>query len=157
MKNRCLFPLAGMLLCAVEPTMPFATTCREIIIHCSATPEGREVTLQEIDSWHRARGFRKIGYHYLVHLDGRIEKGRAEWEEGAHCRGHNRQAIGICYVGGLTRTENRPKDTRTEAQRLALVSLVSDIRRRRGKLPVYGHCDFAPKACPCFDAYNEYN
>lgn len=68
----------------------------EIIIHCSATPEGRDVTAAQIDQWHRQRGFKSIGYHYVIRLDGSVEVGRNETAIGAHCSGHNRSSIGIC-------------------------------------------------------------
>lgn len=87
-----------------------------IIIHCSATRAGQDFTAADIDRWHRARGFRSIGYHFVIRLDGTIEPGRDVSLDGAHCTGWNRRSIGICYVGGLDK-EGRPADTRTEAQR----------------------------------------
>ena len=129
-----------------------------IIMHCSATREGRTFTAKDIDSWHRARGFSKIGYHYVVDLDGTIEKGREEHEDGAHCTQErmNHRSIGICYIGGLDE-KGIPKDTRTEAQKASLRRLVEEIRKRHGwKVEVFGHKDFAAKACPCFDARREY-
>ena len=129
-----------------------------IIMHCSATREGRPFTAKDIDSWHRARGFSKIGYHYVVDLDGTIEKGREEHEDGAHCTQErmNHRSIGICYIGGLDEN-GMPKDTRTEAQKASLRRLVENIRQRYGwNVEVFGHRDFAAKACPCFDARHEY-
>lgn len=127
-------------------------------MHCSATREGRPFTAKDIDSWHRARGFSKIGYHYVVDLDGTIEKGREEHEDGAHCTQErmNHRSIGICYIGGLDEN-GMPKDTRTEAQKASLRRLVENIRQRHGwNVEVFGHRDFAVKACPCFDARREY-
>lgn len=124
---------------------------KEIIIHCSATPEGRDYTVADITRWHRQRGFRTIGYHYVIYRDGSVHQGRSENEMGAHCLGHNATSIGICYIGGLATDGRTPKDTRTPAQRQAMHALVADIRRRLGPLPVYGHRNFAAKACPCFD------
>ena len=98
-----------------------------IIIHCSATRAGQDFTAADIDRWHRARGFRSIGYHFVIRLDGTIEPGRDVSLDGAHCTGWNRRSIGICYVGGLDK-EGRPADTRTEAQREALIRLVEDLR-----------------------------
>jgi SAM-dependent methyltransferase len=72
-----------------------------IIIHCTATPQGREVTVGEVDRWHRARGFSGIGYHYLIGLDGNMRTGRSVKQAGAHCEGQNAHSIGVCYVGGL--------------------------------------------------------
>lgn len=122
----------------------------QIIIHCSATPEGRNVTVADIDRWHRARGFRGIGYHYVVYLDGTIAAGRDEQLAGAHCRGHNQRSIGVCYVGGCD-AGMRPKDTRTPAQRAALRRLVSELQQRYPGATVHGHREFAAKACPSFD------
>lgn len=126
----------------------------EIIIHCSATPEGREVSVKEIDGWHRQRGFNGIGYHYVVSLDGTVHAGRPLQEAGAHCRGHNKNSIGVCYIGGCD-TRMRPKDTRTSVQRTALRQLVSELRARYPTATVHGHKEYAAKACPCFDVESE--
>lgn len=122
----------------------------EIIVHCTATRAGRHYTVADIDRWHRQRGFRCIGYHWVVYLDGTIHPGRPEAEAGAHCLGHNARSIGICYVGGLD-AEGKPADTRTPAQRAALQTLVALLRNRYPGVTVHGHREFAPKACPCFD------
>ena len=129
-----------------------------IIIHCSATRAGQDFTAADIDRWHRARGFRSIGYHFVIPLDG------------AHCTGWNRRSIGICYVGGLDK-EGRPADTRTEVQREALIRLVEDLRLVYPDIRlVIGHRDTSPdrngdgiispnefiKMCPCFDVRNEF-
>lgn len=128
----------------------------EIIVHCSATPRGREVKAAEIDRWHRERGFRCIGYHYVVGLDGRIERGRQESETGAHCMGHNARSIGVCYVGGLSSDGKVALDTRTDEQRVALTELIMRLKERYPGARVYGHRDFANKECPCFDAGREF-
>lgn len=123
----------------------------KIIVHCTATPEGRAVSVAQVDAWHKERGFRCIGYHYLVGLDGTVTAGRPEQEMGAHCLGHNYESIGVCYVGGLDRVTGEPKDTRTPAQRSALRRLVEQLRDRHPGATVHGHREFAAKACPCFD------
>ena len=123
----------------------------KIIVHCTATPEGRDVTSKQVAEWHRARGFRTIGYHYLVRLDGRIERGRPEEEMGAHCKGQNLHSIGVCYVGGLDRDTLSPRDTRTPAQRIALRRLISWLQGKYPGATVHGHREFAAKACPCFE------
>ena len=128
----------------------------EIIVHCTATPEGRWHTVADVDNWHRQRGFFGIGYHYLILLDGTVCEGRPLWRCGAHCTEHNAHSIGICYVGGLD-SYMRPKDTRTKAQRQALRQLIARLRQQFPDAQVYGHRDFAAKACPCFDARAEYN
>lgn len=126
-----------------------------IIVHCSATPEGRDVCAADIDRYHRRRGFACIGYHWVVRLGGQVERGRSESLAGAHCRGLNHCSIGVCYVGGID-AAGRPKDTRTPAQRAALRRLLAELRHRYPMARIYGHCDFAAKACPCFDATKEY-
>lgn len=128
----------------------------EIIIHCSATPEGRNVTVKEIDLWHRQRGFDSVGYHYVIYLDGTIAKGRDLAKTGAHCKGHNSRSVGICYVGGCDRNM-KPKDTRTHAQRKSIISLVAELKRIFPEATVHGHNEFAPKACPCFDVSEEFD
>ena len=123
----------------------------EIIIHCTATPEGREVKVAEIRRWHVQRGFSDIGYHYIIHLDGTVETGRPFEQVGAHCVGHNRASIGVCYVGGIARDGKTPKDTRTAAQNVALAKLVRDLCAKFPKVTIHGHREFAAKACPSFD------
>lgn len=130
-------------------------TIRKIIIHCSATPEGYPFTIADIQRWHRERGFKSIGYHYVIHLDGTIHTGRPEQQAGAHCKGHNADSIGICYIGGLDATNLQPLDTRTQPQRKALRQLVEQLRHRYPQARVYGHCYFSTKACPCFDVQTD--
>lgn len=127
-----------------------------IIVHCTATPRGRAVTVAEIDRWHRMRGFDCIGYHYVVMLDGSVEPGRPVGKAGAHCKGKNQHSIGVVYVGGLESDGKTPADTRTPAQRQALLRLIERLKHEYGVTAVRGHRDFAPKACPCFDARAEY-
>lgn len=126
-----------------------------IIVHCSATPEGRNVSVADIDRWHRERGFDGIGYHYVVYIDGSVHEGRPLNKVGAHCKGHNAHSIGICYIGGVD-LNGKPKDTRTLAQKDALVNLLMRLKRRFPKAVIRGHRDFAAKACPSFDATKEY-
>lgn len=127
----------------------------EIIIHCTATKAGRGVTVGEIDRWHTARGFRGIGYHYVIYLDGTVVTGRNETQSGAHCKGHNAHSIGVCYVGGLD-GRGKPSDTRTPEQRKSLSELVARLRTRFPEATVHGHCEFAAKACPCFNVREEF-
>lgn len=128
----------------------------EIIIHCTATPEGRKVTVAEITAWHKQRGFNNIGYHYVVYLDGSIHLGRDVNVAGAHTTGHNAHSIGVCYVGGVAKDEKTAKDTRTEYQKLSLRYLLKNLKILYPNARIYGHRDFANKACPSFDAKNEY-
>lgn len=128
----------------------------EIIVHCSATPEGQNFTVEDIDRWHKQKGWQGIGYHYVIYLDGSVHKGRNEEVIGAHCLGHNAYSIGVCYIGGLDKWTKAHKDTRTEAQRRALIDLLKSLKEKYPNAIIYGHRDFSKKDCPCFDAKNEY-
>lgn len=129
---------------------------KEIIIHCSATPEGRDVSADEIDKWHRARGFDCIGYHYVVRLDGSLQVGRPLDKVGAHCKGHNANSVGIVYIGGIDEN-GQYADTRTAEQRGTMAMLISFLVRSISTITtIRGHRDYAARACPCFDAHKEY-
>ena len=131
-------------------------TIKEIIVHCTATPEGRVETVQSIRNMHKSKGWSDIGYHYLIGLNGERWEGRNVNLIGAHCEGHNSNSIGVCYVGGVDK-KMQAKDTRTENQKYALVALLKDLRKLYPKANIYGHHDFNKgKSCPCFDAKNEY-
>ena len=128
----------------------------EIIVHCTATPEGRECSISEIRQWHKARGFADIGYHYVIHLNGIVDVGRDVDISGAHCTGHNAHSIGVCYVGGVAKDGTIPKDTRTDEQKASLLALLADLKKLYPNASIRGHRDFANKACPSFDATKEY-
>ena len=128
----------------------------KIIVHCTATPEGRDVSIDEVRRWHvEERGWRDVGYHFLVRLDGTVEEGRPIEMTGAHTRSHNWDSIGLAYAGGMSKDMTEPKDTRTEAQKDALIDLICQLHDTYGGT-VYGHRDFSSKACPSFDAKKEY-
>lgn len=129
---------------------------KQIIIHCSDTPEGRDDRAKDIDRWHKQRGFDEIGYHYVIDLDGTIEAGRELEKVGAHCKGYNVESIGICYIGGADKKSLKPRDTRTDEQKASLLLLLRYLKSRYPEAVVYGHRDFSDKPCPCFDAKNEY-
>lgn len=124
---------------------------KKIILHCSATPEGRDIKAKDILQWHKQRGFETIGYHYVIDLDGKVEQGRNESMVGAHCTNHNYDSIGICYVGGCDK-KMQPRDTRTQAQKDALLDLVFLLLQKYHLTidDVYCHNQFASKACPSF-------
>lgn len=127
----------------------------KIIVHCSATPEGKDFSADTIDRWHKERGWSGIGYHFVVRLDGRIEYGRMVDKIGAHCKGHNTDSIGICYIGGCDSKMN-PFDTRTQEQRASLLELIRTLKKLHPGVEVFGHRDFSSKECPSFDAKSEY-
>ena len=147
-----------------------------IAVHCTATPEGKDLTVEEIRKMHRAQGWSDIGYHYVIYRDGTVHLGRDVDIAGAHVSGYNAHSIGICYVGGL---ENIPgvsyqklpdKDTRTDQQKASMLALLMDLRKLYPKTIIQGHRDFSPdrngdgvispdewlKACPSFDAKKEF-
>lgn len=128
----------------------------EIIIHCSATPEGKDYTVEQIKQWHKQRGFSDIGYHYVIYRDGSIHSGRPIERIGAHCLKHNAHSIGVCYIGGVAKDGKTPKDTRTDAQKESLIKLIKELKAKYPKATVHGHREYANKACPSFDAKNEY-
>ena len=123
----------------------------KIILHCSATREGQDIKAKTIREWHKQRGFEDIGYHYVIDLDGSVEKGRDEKMVGAHCSGQNSDSIGICYVGGCDKSMNA-KNTLTEAQKHTLLDLVFLLLENYHLTikDVHAHNEYANKACPSF-------
>lgn len=130
---------------------------KELIVHCSATPEGKDYSVDTIRQWHLQRGFSDIGYHYVIYRDGSIHIGRDESIIGAHCTGHNTNSIGVCYIGGCASDGKTPKDTRTTEQKQSLVKLLKELKTKYPQASIHGHRDFSSKACPSFDATKEYS
>lgn len=130
---------------------------KELIVHCSATPEGKDYSVDTIRQWHLQRGFSDIGYHYVIYRDGSIHIGRDESIIGAHCTGHNTNSIGICYIGGCASDGKTPKDTRTTEQKQSLVKLLKELKTKYPQASIHSHKDFTNKACPSFDATKEYS
>ena len=122
-----------------------------IMLHCSATVEGKDYSVDTIRKWHvDGRGWSDIGYHYVIQLDGTISQGRPITRAGAHTKGHNKDSIGICYIGGID-ADKKPKDTMTPEQNSAFRMLVRSIRILFGEdITIHGHNEFANKACPSF-------
>jgi len=142
-----------------------------IILHCSATRCNASYTFEQCRYDHiHHRGWRDIGYHYYIERDGSIHTGRKESEIGAHCKNHNSHSIGVCYEGGLD-ANSHATDTRTLAQKAALLQLLTDLHRRYPRALILGHRELSPdlngngliepneylKQCPCFDALAEYH
>ena len=132
-------------------------TINRIIVHCTATPEGRVETVESVRRMHKANGWADIGYHYLIGLNGERWNGRNVNLVGAHCEGYNANSIGVCYVGGCDKNM-KAKDTRTDKQKAALIALLKDLRKLYPKAKIVSHRDLdrKGKACPSFDATNEY-
>ena len=130
---------------------------KELIVHCSATPEGKDYSVDTIRQWHLQIGFSDIGYHYVIYRDGSIHIGRDESIIGAHCTGHNSYSIGVCYIGGCASDGKTPKDTRTTEQKQSLVKLLKELKTKYPQASIHSHKDFTNKACPSFDATKEYS
>ena len=127
-----------------------------LIVHCSAVRPGQRSSADDIDVWHKEKGWKGIGYHFVVRRDGTIEKGRPVEEVGAHCYPHNRHSIGICYEGGLDEL-GKAVDTRTPEQKRVLRELLEELHRRYPEAIIVGHRDIThDRKCPCFDAIPEY-
>ena len=129
-----------------------------IVVHCSATREDRDFPVEALRRCHRERGFADIGYHFYITRDGVIHPCRPLHQIGAHAAGWNEHSIGVCYEGGLSR-KGRPADTRTLAQKCALLDLLRQLKADYPQTRIVGHTQLSPyirKACPCFDARKEY-
>ena len=147
-----------------------------IVVHCSAVRPYQTSSADDIDKWHKERGFAMIGYNYVIDLDGTVEVGRPLNRDGAHCNtaglsgvAYNKHSIGICYVGGLDASGN-PADTRTPEQKLSLANLVYKLMGEYPIVEVIGHRDTSPdldgdgfvnryewiKECPCFSVRDEF-
>ena len=137
---------------------PYMQEVKYIIIHCSATRENRDFTVEDLLRCHRQRKFRTIGYHFYIRRSGIITQHRKLKEVGAHCRPWNRCSIGICYEGGLD-AEGHPADTRTQEQCEQLLLLLMKLRKLFPDAKIRGHRNMPgsiPKACPCFDVESEF-
>ena len=126
----------------------------KITVHCSATKDGVCFDVNDIRQWHKQRGWSDIGYHYVITLDGEIQTGRPIEKTGAHVKGHNKDNIGICLIGGLD-SSCHPADTFTDAQSDSLRYLITCLSSEHGikQCDIKGHRDYpgVHKECPCFD------
>lgn len=124
-----------------------------IVIHCADTPRGQYFDIDDIRKWHvEERGWSDVGYHYVVLLNGDVQRGRLDHIVGAHASGHNSDSIGICYIGG------KGEDTRTLQQKVSLETLLRYMRLMYPSAKILGHRDLGmtSKTCPSFDAKDEY-
>lgn len=136
-----------------------------LVLHCTATPEGREVSAADIRRMHTSpvsaggRGWKQVGYTDLIHLDGTVERlvennedaWVDNWEITNGAKGYNSVSRHVVYAGGMTKDMSRPKDTRTPAQLKAMEAYVRDFHRRFPGVRIIGHNEVAAKACPSFD------
>lgn len=138
---------------------------KRLVLHCTATPEGREVSAADIRHWHcdpvskGGRGWKQVGYTDMIHLDGKVERlvGNNEdaevdlWEITNGAAGYNSTSRHVVYVGGVVADGKTPKDTRTVAQLKAMEAYVKDFHGRFPSVRIVGHNELAAKACPSFD------
>ncbi len=136
-----------------------------LVIHCTATPEGREVSSADIRKWHTSpvaqggRGWKQVGYTDLFHLNGGVERlvennedAQVDpWEVTNEAKGYNSVSRHIVYAGGVEKDGKTPKDTRTGCQKKALEKYVKDFHRKFPDVRIVGHNELAAKACPSFD------
>jgi N-acetylmuramoyl-L-alanine amidase len=132
---------------------------RRLVVHCSATPPELDVGVREIRRWHtdpppRGRGWRDVGYHFVIRRNGAVESGRRPAEVGAHAAGHNADSLGICLVGGVAADGRTPEDNFRPEQKAALEALLRNLLGQYPGAEVLGHRDLpgVAKACPSFDA-----
>lgn len=124
---------------------------RSAIIHCAYTKASMDIGAMEIRRWHiDDRGWSDIGYHYVIRRDGELENGRPVAHVGAHCKGHNRDSIGICLVGGMN-DDGAPEFNFTADQFATLRHLKHSLDQQYHGIEWHGHREYSDKACPCFD------
>ena len=137
---------------------------RYLVIHCTATPEGREVSSADIRRWHtspppKGRGWKQVGYTDMIHLDGKTERLVPNnedawvdpWEVTNGAKGYNSVSRHLVYVGGLASDAKTSKDTRTAAQLKTMAAYVRSFHQRFPEVEIVGHNQLAAKDCPCFD------
>ena len=129
----------------------------KLILHCSATKPSMDIGLEEINEWHKKRGWRCCGYHFIIRRDGTVENGRSILMKGAHAKGYN-DCIGVCLVGGID-DNGKPEDNFTESQINGFYTLVLCLRMIFKKVEILGHNDLpnVTKACPSFDVREKFS
>ena len=128
-----------------------------ITVHCADTKPTMDIGAEEIDQWHRQRGFLMIGYHFVIRRDGTLETGRPLDQPGAHVQGHNTGNVGVCLVGGMS-SRGKPEQNFKAEQYDALKALLKDLFEQYPNAKLMGHRDFpgVTKQCPCFDVRQWY-
>ena len=136
-----------------------------LVLHCTATPEGREVSSDDIRAWHTnpvskgGRGWSQVGYTDLIHLNGEVERlvdnnedaNVDPWEITNGAKGYTSISRHVVYVGGVVADGKTAKDTRTKAQKAAMEAYVKEFHRRHPNVRIIGHREVAAKDCPSFD------
>lgn len=126
-----------------------------LVIHCTDTPEGREVTKKDIEQWHlKERGWSKVGYSDLIQVSGSLlnlipfnqDDIVDPWEISNGAKGFNGKSKHVVYAGGY-----QGKDTRNEFQEYALHVYVKYMILRHPNIKVCGHNQLSSKSCPSFD------
>lgn len=142
-----------------EPVMPEAERylrkskriIRRAFIHSSATKPSMDIGRDEIDDWHKQRGWSGIGYHLVIRRDGTHEIGRDVDVKGAHTGGHNHDSIGVVLVGGVSNS-GKPEANFTDMQFRTLSRVVDELLVTYPGISILGHRDVAATSCPSFNA-----
>ena len=135
-----------------------------LVLHCTATPEGRDVSAADIRHWHLSpvskggRGWKQVGYTDLIHLNGSVERlvdnnedaWVDAWEITNGAKGYNSVSRHVVYAGGCS-TDGKPTDTRTPEQKAAMERYVKEFHEKHPKVKIIGHYQVAAKDCPSFD------
>lgn len=141
-----------------------------LVVHCSATRAHQDIGRKEINSWHEARGWGSVGYHFVIRRNGVVEPGRPVDKAGVHTKGHNAKSIGICLVGGVD-ANGKAENNFTKEQFKSLQKLLLDLLESFPSAVILGHRDLSPdldgdgviepfefvKDCPCFDVRDWWN
>ena len=114
----------------------------KIVIHCSATPNGRHTTAEDIHTWHLQKNFDGIGYHHVIRTDGVLESGRPHYWKGSHAYGRNEDSLGICMIG---------TDFYSVQQWAILDDLLRKLLIQYPGAKIMGHNELSNKKCPGFD------
>lgn len=133
-------------------------TIKYIAIHCTATPQ--TATIDSIRNyWKNVLKWKQPGYHYIVKPDGSVINLLDIDKISNGVKGYNHETINISYIGGIDEASGNPKDTRTDAQKVAIKNLLIQLRAKFPHAIIQGHRDFpnVKKACPSFDAKKEYS